>query len=197
MNANDNINMEYEARVMINEEQYLNVKNYYLSRYKNAEIITNENTYFDTKDLYLTEHQMVLRLRKINDDKHELTLKIQEENGCLEINHDLTLIELDKLLNDNEICGDEIIAKLSEVGVNLKDIKLITTLRTDRIEIPFDKYLLVIDKNYYNDKVDFNLEVESSSKNYAENYLFLIISQFHIEYKKDYISKSRRAIYNL
>ena len=197
MNANDNINMEYEARVMINEEQYLNVKNYYLSRYKNAEIITNENTYFDTKDLYLTEHHMVLRLRKINDDKHELTLKIQEEKGCLEINHDLTLNELDNLLNCNQLCGNEILTKLLEVGVNPNDIKLITTLKTDRVEIPFEKYLLVIDKNYYNEKVDFNLEVESTSKNNAENYLFLIISQFGIKYKKDYISKSRRAIYNL
>ena len=86
---------------------------------------------------------------------------------------------------------------LKSKNIDLDRIKLIASLKTERKEIQFPEYLFVIDKNYYNDKVDFNLEVESTSKKLAKEYLNQIISKFNIENKKDYISKSRRAIYNL
>ena len=197
MNGTDFVNMEYEARVFITPEQYYKIKEKYLKEHPDARKILNENYYFDTEDLYLTEHQMVLRIRKINHQKSELTLKIQKEEGCLEINHPLTLIEESELLNSNVIPDLRIIEELAAYNINPKDIKLITSLVTDRIEIQFDKYLLVIDKNEYRGKTDFNLEVESDSDFAANFYLNLIISEFGIENKKDYITKSKRAIYNL
>ena len=66
-----------------------------------------------------------------------------------------------------------------------------------RMEVEFDDHLLVIDKNFYNNKIDFNLEVESTSRKLAKEYLEKVISKYGITYKKDYISKSRRAILKL
>ena len=77
MEVNDNINMEYEARVMINEEQYINIRKHYLNSKYPKEVIINENFYFDTEDLKLTSSHKVLRMRKINNSKYELTLKIK------------------------------------------------------------------------------------------------------------------------
>ncbi|MBQ6920348.1 MAG: CYTH domain-containing protein [Bacilli bacterium] len=197
MNVNDNINMEYEARVMINEEQYLNIRNHYLATSYSKEEIVNENYYFDTEDLKLTNSHKVLRMRKINGSKYELTLKIQGENGAIEINHLLTNKEKVELINNNIISYKPIIDKLSQCGVDPNSIKYITDLKTERLEVKLESCLLVIDKNYFRNKVDFNLEVESDAETRAKSQLLAIIEPFGVTYKKDYINKARRAIYNL
>ena len=195
MNGNDNINLEYEERVMITENQYSQIVNEY-SKYEGKEVV-NVNYYFDYENLQLTNSGMVLRARNINDQIFELTLKIKQENGDMEVNHPLTSTEFNDIIENEEIPDSEVLVLLKSKNIDLDRIKLITSLKTERIEIQFPEYLFVIDKNYYNDKVDFNLEVESTSKKLAKDYLNQIISKFNIENKKDYISKSRRAIYNL
>ena len=197
MEVNDNINMEYEARVMINEEQYLNIRKHYLnSKYSKEEII-NENFYFDTEDLKLTSSHKVLRMRKINNSKYELTLKIKGEKGDIEINHKLTDNEKDDLLENSIISYPPILDKLKESNIDPSSIRYITNLKTERLEVRLESCLLVIDKNYYRNKVDFNLEVESSAKSLAKSQLEEIIKPFGLSIKKDYINKAKRAIYNL
>lgn len=197
MEVNDNINMEYEARVMINEEQYLNIREHYLnSNYLKEEII-NENFYFDTKDLELTKSHKVLRMRKINNNQFELTLKINGENGDEEINHKLTDNERNQLLEKAIFSYRPILDKLKESGIDPCSIRYIACLKTERLEVKLETCLLVIDKNYYRNKVDFNLEVESSSKSLAKSQLEEIIKPFGLSIKKDYINKAKRAIYNL
>ena len=65
------------------------------------------------------------------------------------------------------------------------------------MEIKYKKYTLVIDKNYFRNRVDYNVEVESFSRKAAKIYLLKHVLPFGITYKKGYVSKSRRAIYNL
>lgn len=195
MNGNDNINLEYEERVMINENQYSQIVKSY-ANFERKEIV-NTNYYFDYEDLQLTNSGLVLRVRNINDQIYELTLKIKQENADVEINHPLTSNEFNDIISNVNIPDSEVLVKINSLNIDVDRLKLITTLKTERIEIQFPEYLFVVDKNYYNDKVDFNLEVESTSKKRAKTYLNQIISQFGIENKKDYISKSRRAIYNL
>ena len=195
MNGNDNINLEYEERVMITENQYSQIVKSY-ANYEHKEIV-NTNYYFDYEDLQLTNSGMVLRVRNINDQIYELTLKIKQENADVEINHPLTSNEFNDIISNVNIPDSEVLVKINSLNIDVDRLKLITSLKTERIEIQFPEYLFVIDKNYYNDRVDFNLEVESTSKKRAKTCLNQIISQFGIENKKDYISKSRRAIYNL
>ena len=197
MNVNDNINLECEARVMITENQYSQIKKTYLESGFKFKKIFNENVYFDYENRYLTDHGIVLRLRKINNRNNELTLKIKGENSDLEINHELTSKEVDLLLKNTIIPNSFVLDELKKKQIDLSKLKIVATLVTERIEIQYPEYLFVLDKNIYNNKTDFNLEVESDTKINAENNLKSIISQFGIEYKKDYISKSRRAIYNL
>lgn len=197
MNVNDNINMEYEARVMINEEQYINIRSHYLSSGLAYEETVNENYYFDTEDLLLTNSHKALRIRKINNEKYELTLKIQESNGCIEINHTLTDKEKEQMMNDGQISYKPIIDKLKEYGADFNSIKFITDLKTERLEVKLNEGLLVTDRNYFRNRIDYNIEVESDSEIHAKTLLLSIISPFGVEYKKDYINKARRAIYNL
>ena len=197
MNVNDKVSMEYEARVMISESEYLKIKEEYLNIGRICREFTNKNTYFDSPDLYLTHHHMVLRIREINDSEKELTLKIKEKDGDIEITHNIeSEKEYQKLLSGN-INNLEIEKEISSRGGDIKILGVITTLTTERVEVEFDDHLLVIDKNFYNNKIDFNLEVESTSRELAKEYLEKVISKYGIAYKKDYISKSRRAILKL
>lgn len=197
MNVNDKVSMEYEARVMIGESEYLKIKEEYLNIGRICREFTNKNTYFDSPDLYLTHHHMVLRIREINDLEKELTLKIKGEDGDIEITHNIeSEEEYQKLLSGN-ISNLDIEKEISSRGGDIKSLGVITTLTTERVEVEFDDHLLVIDKNFYNNKIDFNLEVESTSRELAKKHLEKVISKYGIAYKKDYISKSRRAILKL
>ena len=197
MNVNDKVSMDYEARVMINESEYLKIKEEYLNIGRICREFTNKNTYFDSPDLYLTHHHMVLRIREIDGLEKELTLKVKGEDGDIEITHNIeSEEEYQKLLSGN-ISNLEIEKEISSRGGDIKSLGVITTLTTERVEVEFDDHLLVIDKNFYNNKIDFNLEVESTSRELAKEYLEKVISKYGIAYKKDYISKSRRAILKL
>ena len=197
MNVNDKVSMEYEARVMVSESEYLKIRDDYLKIGGICCEFTNKNTYFDSSDLYLTHHHLVLRIREIDDNEKELTLKIKEKDGDIEITQKIENDdEYQKLLSGN-INDSEITKEISSRGGDVNKLNVVTTLITERVEVQFDDYLLVIDKNCYNDKIDFNLEVESTSRELAQRYLENIISKYGITYKKDYISKSRRAILKL
>ena len=75
-----------------------------------------------------------------------------------------------------------------------KDIRYITSLETERIEIKFDNYLFVLDKNKYSDITDYNLEIEANDINVANEVIKKYCTEFNVQYSKEYKSKSRRAI---
>ena len=173
--------IEYEERVMIEESDYKKVIDDLMSKGYEIKPFTIENIYLDNNEKIMQQGGMMLRIRNVLD-KQELTLKIR--------NKDNSNIEINETVDNHPIIDEALNHKFIE-------FKEVVRLVTQRIELKIDDYLLVIDKNYYRNKIDFNIEVESTSKKAAENHLNQIISQFGIENKKDYISKSRRAIYNL
>ena len=197
MLKNDFINTEYEARAMVNEKQYKEIYAHFIkSGLKKRESI-NLNTYFDYEDLFLTNNHMVLRTRQINKNEYELTLKIKGENGDQEFNHVLTLDEYNKMRENSAIPNSIVKDKLTDNKIDLSKLKLITDLRTDRLELFKGDQIIVIDKNYFRNRVDYNVEVESTSKESAISVLNQLFSPFGVTYKKGYISKSRRAIFNI
>lgn len=195
MRVNDKKIMEYEKRVMIDENQYLSVKDFfYKSKYKYHEIV-NENLYFDNESHYIILHDMMLRIRIINGTPKEVTLKVKGDNGDQEITRIIKKkIDLSKSLFEQDLLNESMIRIFKKHNINPQNIRLITSLTTYRMEVFADNCLYVIDKNIYNGITDYDIEVESSSIDLAEKYLLELISKFNIEYKKDYVTKSRRAI---
>lgn len=191
------VNKEFEARAMVSEEQYAALMKHYGKCKTQKSYLVNTNNYFDYEDLFLTNNHMVLRTRNISDESYELTLKIKDEKCDIEHNYVLTLDEYNKM-NDNLVFpSNEIKCVLSSRGINPTKLKKICSLKTERLEIHYKKYLLVIDKNYFRDKVDYNVEVESFSRKAAQLYIVKKTAKFGVTFKKGYVSKSRRAIYNL
>ena len=195
MSVNDNIlNMEYESQVMVSESDYHKIITDNSNSGHICRIIKNENAYFDTPDSYIINHQMVLRVRTINNDYQEITLKIEEPSGVRELNYKFIDTLDNNLKIDFKNHYPEIYNALKDRNINLDEVRYITTLTTNRLEVEKPGYLLVIDKNSYGNITDYNIEVESDSLENARKYLKEEMDKYHIEIKKNYIVKSKRAI---
>ena len=197
MTRNEFINMEYEARAMVSEKQYLDILQYYSKTKKEKRQSVNFNTYYDYLSLALTDNHIVLRTRSISNKDYELTLKIKGAKGDTEFNRLLTSKEYELMRKKVELPDCQIKYELIQKGIDLSRLTLITDLKTERYEIFYKKYIIVIDKNYYRGRVDYNVEVEASSKKDAIKLLNKKFKNFGVSYKKGYVSKSKRAIYNL
>lgn len=191
------INKEYEARAMISEAQYIDIYNHFSSLKRRKFYLENTNIYFDTPKHDIINSGMVLRLRNINNKEYELTLKIKDVNFDKEINLQISKSHYNSLLNDFKLSKGEIKEELIKRNIDTETIKKITTLTTHRLEVFFTKYILVIDKNFYSNIVDYDVEVESTSRESAKKYLESKLAPFGVTYKKGYISKSRRAFLSL
>lgn len=189
--------MEYEKRVMLDDKQYFALISYYLRKNPHFPFIDQTNYYFDTPDLSLKKEHKVLRARVIVHKGSELTLKIKEEKGDKEISQKLSYLSLRALLKKNKFPKGEVLNNLLEQNKPVSSYKNICSLRTLRLEIKEEDYLVVIDKNEYNDITDFNLEIESTSRERALEVINKFCEQYNIEYKKDYRSKSTRVFESL
>lgn len=191
-----NIIREFESRIMLNEEEYLTIVSFYMREYPNKHFLQNTNIYFDSDDLYLRNNHITLRVRIINDARCELTCKIKGSNGDQEINDDLSKIQRDLLLERGIFPDGEVKKHLLTLSYPLNQYHIIATLYNRRLEIPFDDHLLVIDKNSYQDVVDYNLEIETKDNIASANAkLQEYIMKFNLTLlKQKYMGKATRAI---
>lgn len=191
-----NVQQEFEARIMLKEDEYLNIVSYYMRHYPNQHFLQNTNVYFDSEDLFLRNNHITLRVRIINDAKCELTCKVKGNNGDLEINDDLTKKEKELLLNEGIFPEGEVKKHLLTLPYPLNRYQIIATLYNRRLEIPQDDHLLVIDKNTYCDVVDYNLEVETKEDIALANAkINEYIKQFNLTLiNQKYMGKATRAI---
>lgn len=195
MSVNDKISMEYEARVMIDESTYEQIKIDYQNRNNNYCFIVNKNIYYDRDDFYLIFHEMMLRIREINGEAKEITLKVKGDRGDKEITRVISSpIDYSKSLLDLNLLNEEMLSIFSSKNVNPKDLHIITDLTTERMEIKLDDHLIVIDKNYYSDIIDYNIEIEADSRDNAKKYLLDICDKYNIKFSEHYLTKSKRAI---
>lgn len=187
---------EFETRLMINEEQYFHIVTYYMNLYPNHPFIQNTNYYFDTDDLYLRDQHMTLRMRSINNVKAELTLKIKGKDGDDEITDGLTPKETELLIEHGVFPYGQVRNRLMSLPYSLEKYHNIATLFNRRLEIKFDDYILVIDKNTYGEATDYNLEIESNiGMAHAKELLNEYIEKFNLTPSKEkYAGKARRAI---
>ena len=187
---------EFEARVMLTEEEYLNIVSSLLKMFPNAHFLQNSNLYYDSDDLYLRKNHINLRVRVINDVASEITVKIKGLNGDDEINDKLTKKELNLLVNDGIFPEGNVKNYLLGLSYPLSNYHYITTLNTRRLEIKFEDHLLVVDKNTYSGIIDYNLEVEANDDILTANKILRdYINKYNLSLKNQkYLGKARRAV---
>lgn len=184
------INKEFEDRVMLTKEQY----DFLLPLFTNEEIFTQTNKYYDTAEFKLLNSHQVLRIRTLDNGKKELTLKTKCNGYDKEINEDFSNEDLMSFDTEKRIKSEEIILCLKQANIDPQELSLKGSLTTKRIEKDFGDYLLVLDKNIYEDIVDYDIEIESSSRKKAHEIILKYCQMCNINYSPNYLSKSRRAI---
>ena len=181
--------LEYEARVMLSITQY----NKLLEIMSNIVPITLINEYFDDENCTIIKCRKMLRIRNLNNKGYELTFKVKGENGDTEFNQPISSKDRELFINEGTFPDGEVKEQVQSI-IPVDSIKLITSLKTLRHEKQFEDYLLVLDKNEYNNIVDFNLEVESDNKQKSIEIIKKYCELYGLQYSETYKGKSRRAI---
>lgn len=155
-------NIEKEFKNLLNKEEYeALIAAFSLDE---TEPVKQTNVYFDTPDFKLKGLNSGLRIR-MYEDKGEITLKTPiQENEKLETNDDLTLEEAKTLVDAQRMKASGNVAdKLKELGIAVADLVIIGQLSTIRYDFPGDKGTYFLDKSFYQDQMDYELEFESES----------------------------------
>lgn len=186
-------NIEYETKLLLSREEYEKICAHYQG-YKSRHILIT-NIYYDTLEVSLITNGYLFRTRNSNDEEYELTLKIAGKDGNIEHNIPIDKDAYDKYEKSDGFVIPESLRK-EVVKFNIPDHYLYKkcVLKTNRIEIPMDEHLLVLDHNTYNGIEDYNIEIESTSMEQADAILKNLCHTFFIKYQAHSPGKSRRAI---
>ena len=185
-------NIEIEAKVLINEDDYNRV----LKFYKKEELqkVTQLNYYIDTDDLLLKQFGIGLRIRQ--KDFFVLNMKAPLQEGLLEKKESISEKEFNNFKNNGVFPNGSIKNLLLMFGVDITKLKIQTTLKTERIVIEnfSDNEVFAIDKNYYNGLIDYELELEGTSLERAKNSLKEKCEELNIDFVENAKSKQVRAM---
>ena len=149
--------LEIEFKNILEEDEYHQL----LSAFSinDDKKIIQENFYFDTAAFSLKNHGAALRIRK-KKGTYTLTLKQPVERGLLETHQVLTVEEAKQMLEGGPVIDGEVSYILKTRSINPIDVTFFGSLKTKRAEIGYKNGLLVLDKSYYLNHEDFEVEYE-------------------------------------
>ena len=181
-------NLEIEYKVMINKDGFLKLKEVFSSFSK--EYKEQINYYYDTKTFDLKQNKLSLRIRHIvNENSFIATLKEKIKDGHLEHEYYVDGCDFNKM-------PKQIINILNEKNIATKDICLLGTLKTNRLEIKYKNGILCIDHNLYNENEDYEVEFECDNLKYGEKIVSDLLNENNIIFKKSKNSKIQRCLKN-
>ncbi|MFC4386866.1 CYTH domain-containing protein [Gracilibacillus marinus] len=180
------IEIEYKNLLTKNEyEQLLS----FFQTYRYTES-TQVNHYFETKDFSLKKHGAALRVR-LKNNMYIATLKEPNPNGpgLLETHEQISKETFNNWITNNIDLPKKILMQLSDI--NTKLLKYGGKLETIRMEIPYQDTLVVLDHSKYNNKEDYELELETTDADFGKKVFGEILAKFHIP-KRDTKNKIQR-----
>ncbi|MBQ9266194.1 MAG: CYTH domain-containing protein [Bacilli bacterium] len=189
-------NIEIEAKALIKEEDYNKLIKEFEN--ENAFFFDQTNYYVETKNFDLKKLGVGLRVRSIND-KFVLTLKAPMSEGLLEKEENISEDQFVMFEKKNIFPECSLKDFIIMLGFDIKKLKIMAKLRTHRTQLELDegKHILCIDRNEYNNLVDFELELEGNSLGKAKTRLEQFCIEHEIEYKDNPRSKQTRALESL
>lgn len=152
--------IEKEFKNLLTKEEYEQLLVHY--QLDESAAIHQTNTYYDTDDRQLQSLKMGLRIRTYDDDA-ELTLKVLlQENEQLEITDVLSLVEANQLISDKKIKNaGHVASMLKKENIDLDRLKPVGQLSTVRHTFSGEGGVYFLDKSYYQDQKDYELEFET------------------------------------
>ncbi|RKL67724.1 CYTH domain-containing protein [Salipaludibacillus neizhouensis] len=156
--------IEIEFKNLISELTYSKLLRYYSPN--SSPIFEQVNHYFDTKNMGLQAKQSALRVR-YKGKKFILTLKQPHKIGLLETHQLLNEDEFKILKQKGTIPSGEVshqLESLLELPFGKLNLQYLGKLTTERTECNLPEGLLVLDKSFYFDCTDFEMEFECTEE---------------------------------
>ena len=190
--------LEIEFKNLLSKYEYQDLfESYHFSVVKP---IIQENYYFDTEDLSLKEQSCSVRIRIVEgQDQAELTLKSPSDNHdhLVETTESIPLAQAQKIIKaDQVLLPQSIEDQLSQEGLKISQLSLITWLKTKRYEKSYQDCLLVLDQSWYGQTSDYELELEAPSHDKGQDLFYTILLNHDIP-QRDKVNKVARAFSQL
>ena len=180
--------IEIEAKALLSKEDYEKLISVFGDQYAYFQT----NIYIDSPKRILHENNLSLRIRE-KEGKHEVTLKTKLEEGRLEQNMYISSDQFEDFKKGIFPDGD-IKNTIAEKGIDVKELGIIGSLTTRRVDVPYKGGFLSIDMNTYGDKIDYEIELEHASMEEAKSYLKELLEENGIEFKENLETKTSRAL---
>ena len=173
--------LEIEAKNLLTEAEF----NKLLIAFsiQKEQFIVQNNHYFETDALSLKQHNAALRIRE-KHGRFTLTLKHSRKDGVLETHQSLTKEEALGMINGQLLLDGEVKDELVALNVNMNALQFLGTLQTKRAELPYKKGLLVFDKSFYFNCIDYELEYEGTSIDTVAANFHELLTTHHIPQRK-------------
>ncbi len=182
-------NLEIEVKTLLSFDEYRQTLRHFDLDVSDGFI--QKNYYIDTDDNALRKLGLSLRIRKLNG--YLMTLKLPMAEGLLEKTQILSKDQFMNLRNNKQFPDGSIHDFIESLYVNPAALKILASLSTLRIEVPYGDFKLAIDENRYVDKQDFELEMEATSLRQARELLTKICAEVGIPFVENFESKQKRA----
>ena len=181
--------IEIEAKALLNPEDYRKL----IKQFPSSPRYIQTNYYIDSDSLTLAASGIALRIRE-KAGAFELTLKTPLSQGLLEKSVPITMNEFCALRDFNEFPKCDLLRFLTMLDFDVADLKILTSLSTERMDVEYEGGLLSIDRNSYSGKVDYEVEFEFNNLAGAEKILGELLEKNDIQYSFSKVSKTRRAM---
>lgn len=183
--------VEIEYKNMLTEKEYNTLLSFYGGSHPLTWIQTNH--YADTPDFKLKNAGSALRIREL-PDRSECTLKTPFNHHLLETTMLLNKEEAEQMLHSHSlILSEELNKKLSTIGISVQELRFFTSLTTERFEIKKGSCLIVLDKNTFGSKTDYELEIEADSEEEGWTFFQELLAAHHVP-RREAQNKVKRAM---
>lgn len=167
--------IEKEFKNLLTEQEYQQLFDYW--NLSTHEPIDQTNYYFDTEDFQLAKSGMGLRIRTYKNGAEQTLKSPLGENEKLESTDALTLEEANVLLQNEQLKRGGIVEEvLRKANIDLTEVHEIGNLRTIRYEIASENGIFFLDKSYYRDQIDYEVEYETNDavagKQFFQTFVF-------------------------
>jgi uncharacterized protein YjbK len=126
-----------------------------------------------------------------------MTLKTPLSEGLLEKTENITKEEY-RLMRDQSVFPENKIKSfIIMLGFEIEQLKILTSLKTERIDIAFESGMFSIDRNEYSGKIDYELEKESNNLKSGEDFLVDICTKAGVSFTINKTTKQARAFNRL
>ena len=181
--------IEIEAKALVKEEDYNVLK----AAYKNHPSYVQTNYYVDDESRHLAKEGIALRVRERNG-AYEMTLKTPLSQGLLEKNERLSKEQFLAFKEQGSFPKCDLVRFLTMLEFNVDELKILTSLTTERIDIETNDGLLSIDKNDYSGNTDYEVEFEYNNMEGAKHILRSLLAQHGVYAPFSKLTKVNRAM---